>query len=282
MRAERNREPSMRAWDRSQAIIFVISAFALNWTLSIAGSFGPQIKVEIPSLQFAISSQFVLLTAASLLPAIFCVVFYPECRSSLKKVNASWAVYFVAIAVGLILPFMSYFGSHYSAFPWGRPAAMTLMRVFALNLLLSPLWEEIIWRGCFLNKVRSFSSMSGGILLSSIGWTIWHGGFIAYLYSGGTPIRVLSVLPATYFCAGIIFCSLFEIGGGTLWPCVLLHSGFNASTLVYYQSYDRVSEMSSYVAELIVTAVVAAIFFRIAIRRSRPLETPKSSSAPAP
>ena len=272
----------MHAWDRSQAIIFVICVCALNWAVSIAGSFGPQIKVEIPSLQFAISSQFVLLTAASLLPAVFCVVYYPECRSSLRKVNASWSVYFVAIAVGLILPFGSYFGSHYSAFPWGRTVAVTLVRVFALNLFLSPLWEEIIWRGCFLSKVRSFSSASGGILLSSIGWTIWHGGFIAYLYSGGIPIRVLSVLPATYFCSGIIFCSLFEMGGGSLWPCVLLHSGFNASTLVYYQSYDRVSEMSSYVAELIITAIVAAIFFRIAILRSRPLEPLKSSSPPAP
>ncbi len=281
MAAKLNKYPTMHEWDRSQAIIFVISVCALNWALSIAGSFGPQIKVEIPSNHFAISSQFVLLTAASLLPAVFCVVSYPECRSSLKKVNASWSVYFVAIAVGFILPFMSYFGSHYSALPWGSPAAMTLVRVFALNLFLSPLWEEIIWRGCFLKKVRLFSSAPTGILLSSIGWTIWHGGFIAYLYSGGIPIRVLSVLPTTYFCSGIIFCSLFEIGGGSLWPCVLLHSAFNASTLVYYQSYDRVSEIGSYVAELIVTAIVAAIFFRIAIRRNRPLETPKSYSPPA-
>ena len=270
----------MHAWDRSQAILFMISVCALNWTLSIAGSFGPQIKVEIPSLQFAISSQFVLLTAASLLPAVFCVVYYPECRSSLKKLNASWSVYFVAIAVGF-LPFGSYFGSHHSALPWGHSAAMTLVRVFALNLFLSPLWEEIIWRGCFLNKVRSFSSTSGGIFLTSIGWTIWHGGYIAYLYSEGIPIRVVSVLPATYFCYGIIFCSLFEMGGGSLWPCVLLHSASNASTLVYYQSYDRVSEISSYIAELIITAIVAAIFFRIAIRRSRLLETPQSYSPPA-
>jgi membrane protease YdiL (CAAX protease family) len=272
----------MHEWDRSKAIIFAISVCALNWTLSIAGCFGPQIKVEIPSLQFAVGSKFVLIMAASLLPAIFCVFVYPECRSSLKKVNASWAIYFVAIGIGLILPFMSYFGSHYSALPWGRPAAVTLVRVFTFNLFLSPLWEEIIWRGCFLNKVRSFSSISVGILLTSIGWTIWHGGYIGYLYSEGIPIKVLSVLPATYFCYGIIFCSLFEMGGGSLWPCVLLHSASNASTLVYYQSYDRVSEMSSYVAELIVMTLVAAIFFRIAIRRSRSLRalmtcSPKSA-----
>jgi membrane protease YdiL (CAAX protease family) len=270
------------AWDRSRAIIFIISVCALNWVLSIAGSFSPQIKIDIPSLQFSIGSNFVLLTAASLLPAVFCFVFYPECRSSLKKVNASGAVYFVAIAVGFILPFMSYFGAHYSALPWGRPAAMTLVRVFALNLCLSPLWEEVIWRGCFLHKVRSFSSQSTGILLSSLGWTIWHGGFIMYLYSGGIPIRVLLVLPITYFCVGIIFCSLFEMGGGSLWPCVLMHSGFNAATLVYYQSYDRVSEMSSYVAELVVAAIVAAIFFRIAIQHSRSLHPVEQSFPPTP
>lgn len=270
----------MQTWDRSKAIIFAASVCAVYWTLQIAGSFGSQVKVEIPSLHFALGSSFVLLTAASLIPAVFCVCFYPECRSSLKKVNAPSAIYFVAVAVGLILPFMSYFGSHYSSLPWGRSAAMTLVRTFALNLFLSPLWEEIIWRGCFLNKVKSFFSVSGGILLSSIGFAFWHGGFIAYLYSQGIPTSVLTVLPATYFCAGIILCSLFEIGGGSLWPCVVLHSAFNASTLVYYQSYGRASELSSYVAELIVTAIVAAIFFKIAIQHSRSLEALKTSSPP--
>lgn len=262
-------DQSTHVWDRSKAIVFAVSVCVVYWTLSIAGSFGPQIKFAIPSLQFSIGSQFVLLMAASFLPALYCFVVYPECRSSLRRFNANWAIYFVALAAGFILPFLSYFGSHYPSFPWGRPVAMTIVRVFVLNLFLSPLWEEIIWRGCFLKKVRSFSSASSGILFMSIGWTFWHGGYIAFLYRGGIPIEVLSVLPFTYFCSGVIFGSVFIIGRGSLWPCVLLHAAFNAATLVYYTTYDRASELSSCVAELIFMIIAAGILFRIAMRRDR-------------
>jgi membrane protease YdiL (CAAX protease family) len=256
-------------WDRSKAIVFAISVCAVYWALSIAASFGPQVRFALPGLQFAIGSKFVLLMVASFLPAVFCVVVYPECRSSLLKFNANSAIYFVALIIGLVLPFFSYFGSHYPAFPWRNPVAVSLVRVFALNLCLSPLWEEIIWRGCFLKKIRSFSSASSAILLSSIGWTVWHGGFIAYLYSEGIPVEVLSVLPLIYFCSGIILGSIFEMGRESLWPCVLLHAGFDASTLVYYRSYGRVSELSSYIAELIFIAIAAGILFRIATRLNR-------------
>lgn len=146
---------------------------------------------------------------------------------------------------------------------------MHLAGVFAKNFFLTPLWEEIIWRGCFLNKTRSFSSASSGILLMSVGWTIWHGGYIAFLYSAGIPIEPLSVLPFTYFFTGVIFGSVFEMGRGSLWPCVLLHSGFNAATLVYYTEYKRASELGSYVSELIFAALAAGILFRMAIRQNR-------------
>jgi membrane protease YdiL (CAAX protease family) len=258
----------MHLWDSAKAMTFAIAVCAVYWTLTIAGSFGTQIKFAIPGLNFAVGSSFVLLMAASFLPAVFCVLVYPECRSSLLKFNASLAIYFFAIAAGLILPLLSYFGSHYRAFPWGVQVATTLVRVFALNLCLSPLWEEIIWRGCFLKKVKSFSPPASGILLSAVGWTAWHGGYIAYLYSKGVPLGVLAILPLTYFCSGVILGSVFEMAGESLWPCVLLHAGFNASTLVYYQSYGRTSELSSYVAELISMALAAGILFRITMRRN--------------
>jgi membrane protease YdiL (CAAX protease family) len=143
--------------------------------------------------------------------------------------------------------------------------------VFAKNLFLSPFWEEIIWRGCFQKKVRSLSSASGGILLMSVGWTIWHGGYIAFLYSEGIPIEVLSVLPFTYFCTGIIFGSVFEMGRGSLWPCILMHAAFNAATVVYYTAYNRASELGSYVSELIFVAIAAGILFRMATRKNRVL-----------
>jgi membrane protease YdiL (CAAX protease family) len=247
--------------------------------LSFAASFGPDFTITIHPIQFAVDTAFILLTAATFLPGLYCLFAYQECRSSLKTLNASWKVYLIAIATGLSLPFLSYPGTHYSAFPWGREAAMHLGRVFALNLFLTPFWEEIVWRGCFLKKVRSFSSASGGILFMSVGWTVWHGGYIAFLYSRGIPIDVLLVYAFNVFFVGIILGSVFELGRGSLWPCVLLHTSFNAATAVYYSEYNRASELGSYVSELIFTAITAAVFFRIAIRRSRSTQPVSDLSA---
>lgn len=261
-----------RVWDGFDAFSFIVSACFVCWAFSFAGAFGPDFKITIRSLQFAVDTKFILLTAATFLPALYCFLVYPEVRSSLKKVDANWIVYLAAIATGLSLPFLSYPGSHYSDFPWGRDVAIHLGRVFAWNVFLAPFWEEIVWRGCFLKRVRSFSSASGGILLMSLGWTIWHGGYIAYLYGGGIPVEVLRILPLTYFCAGIILGSVFELGKGSLWPCVLLHTSLNAATTVYYTTFNRAYELGSYVSELIFAAIVAAVFFWLAVRGKRSLQ----------
>jgi hypothetical protein len=75
--------------------------------LHIAGSFGPDFTITLRDLQFAIDTKLILLTAATFLPALYCFVVYPECRSSLRKINANWKVYIAAIAIGVSLPFCS-------------------------------------------------------------------------------------------------------------------------------------------------------------------------------
>jgi hypothetical protein len=113
----------------------------------------------------------------------------------------------------------------------------------------------------------------------SLGWTIWHGGYITYLYGGGIPVEVLRILPLTYFCGGIILGSVFELARESIWPGVLLHTAFNAATAIYYTPHNRASELGSYVSELIFTAVVAAVFFAIAVRRDRSAELSSAQSA---
>lgn len=274
---------SIRVWDTLTAFSFAVSVCFVCWTISFAASFCTDftITVTIHPIRFAIDTDtaFILLTVATILPGIFCFFTYPECRSSFRKMNASRKIYYAAIATGLSLPFLSYPGTHYYAFPWGREAAIHLGRVFVLNLFLAPFWEEIVWRGCFLKKIRSFLPASGGILFMSVGWTIWHGGYIAFLYSRGTPINVIPVYAFTVFFVGIILGSVFELGHGSLWPCILLHTLFNAATAVYYSEYTRASELGSYVSELIFTAIAATIFFTIAVRRSRSVRPTLVSSA---
>jgi hypothetical protein len=66
---------------------------------------------------------------------------------------------------------------------------------------------------------------------------------------------------------GIVLCSFFALGRNSLLPCVLLHTAFNASTGVYFGSYNRVNDTGSYVAETVFTLVVAVVVFRLATRK---------------
>jgi membrane protease YdiL (CAAX protease family) len=266
-------------WGGFTAFLFAVSVCFICWLLHIAGSYGPDFTISVNSSQLELNSRFVLITAATLLPAVYCFLSYPDCRSSLWKVSAGALVYAAALATGLALPLSSYPGTHYFAFPWGRAAAVHLVTVFASNLFLAPFWEEIVWRGCFLKKIRSFSSAPTGIVLMSLGWTVWHGGYITFLHSRGVPREELIVLPFTYFCLGIILGSVFELGRGSLWPCVILHAAFNASTVVYYSEYNRVSELSSYLSELIFTAIAASLFLWAAARSKRRNEAALGQSA---
>ena len=151
--------------------------------------------------------------------------------------------------------------------PMESCGTIKLLRVFVMNLLLSPLWEELIWRGCFFKKLTMFLMPRKATLASSLAWAFWHGGFLVYLYGEGISFKVLIVMPLTYFFSGILLCSTFVIAKESLWPCVLLHSALNAATLVYYANQDRLSEVSSYLAGLVAMAIAAVLMYRLATRR---------------
>jgi len=259
---------SIRAWDGFYAFSFSVSACFVCWALSFAASLGPGVQVTILPLQFTINTNSILMAASSFLPAFYCFVTYPECRSSLWRVDANWKVYAAAVATGLCLPFTSYLGTHNPAFPWGRLVANQLVAAFAVNFFLGPFWEEIVWRGCFLNKIRPLASSSSSILLMSAGWTLWHGGYIALNYRKGHTISWLIVFVLIVFFMGVLFGSLFELGRGSIWPSVLAHSSFDAGAVIYYSKDNRTFELGSYVAELIFVATAAGILFRAAILKS--------------
>lgn len=261
-------ESSERVWDSVTAFSFALSMCATYWSICFAASFGPAYVITFHALHYSVGTGFLLMMSAAILPAIYCFSVYPECRSSLWKLNASPVIYALALTVGF-LPFASYGGSASFDFPWGRPVLNHLLSIIAYNIFLTPLAEEIVWRGCFYKKVRAFCSAKTAILWMSIGWVVWHGGYITFLFSAGIPSDVLKVLPLTYFFTGIILGALFELGRGSLLPCILLHALFDASTVIYYDTDNRVTEIASYVADAIAAGLVAVILFWIVSKRVR-------------
>ena len=260
----------MSRWTWSKLLIFVAVVCTVSLICSVAGSVAPTLVLTVPKNGFAISSQTVLLLASSLVPALVLLLWLPESRSAVLRFTAGVKVYLLAVGIGFLLPFASYMGARHSYPLWGSKTGIDWIRVFFINLLLSPLWEEIIWRGYFYPKASSMLKPPLAVVVAALGWAVWHAGFIFLLYHSGISMSVLPIFAVQLFFVGIIQCSVFSLGNGSLAPCVLLHTAFNASTTIYYGSYDRVADTGSYVAETVAACLIAAILFRVTEKRYGP------------
>lgn len=256
-------------WSSLNLIVFVVVVSTISFFFNIAALGRSEIVLAIPRNGFSIGSSVVLALLASLVPGVAVLAWSKECRAALLRVRAGIHIYLLALSIGFVLPFLSYIGARQAyPLPWNSNTPVVLIRVFFINLLLTPLWEEVIWRGFFYPKVSSMFGIPRAILVAALGWTIWHVGFIFFLYRSGITSPVLLVFAAQVFFGGVVLCSIFTLGGNSLAPCVLLHCSLNASTAAYYGSYGRVSDLGSYIAEALATLLVSAILFRRVMRKA--------------
>jgi membrane protease YdiL (CAAX protease family) len=220
----------MDKWNWRGLLLFEAIVCAVSLFFSIAGSIAPQIVVTVPAGGLSVGSNAVLLLLGSFLPGVVLLVVSRECRSATFRLRASIGVYNTALLIGFALPFSGYLGARFAyPPPWNSSTLPTLVRVFLINLLLSPLWEEIIWRAYFYPKVNSMLRTAPAIVVAALGWTVWHAGFLFYLHHSGVRATILMIVVIRLFFGGIIFCSFFIMGRNSLAPCVLLHTAFNAS-----------------------------------------------------
>lgn len=245
------------------------SVCLVNLIFSIEGSLAaPRTVMTVPSLGLVIRSNTVLLELASIVPGVALLAGSKECRAALLQFRAQTGVYVTAVVVGFALPFSSDLGTG-SASP--SPWVSMIGKVFLINLFLTPLWEEIIWRGYFYREVSSMLRTKWAIVVASAGWTIWHGGFLYFLHRGGVKTVILAIFVPQIFFIGTILCSLFTLSRGALLPCVLFHSSFDASIWTYTASGHSVNDIGAIIAETLVVLIVATIMFRMALRRSERL-----------
>lgn len=259
----------MFRWRWSNLLLFEALVCAVSLFFSVSGSLLPQLVVTVPANGVSIGSSTILLLASSLVPGVVLLVWFAESREAILRFTAGLTTYLTSIAIGFALPFGSYIGAAHSYPLWSPGTGVGWVRVFFINLLLSPLWEEIIWRGYFYPKVRSMLKIRGALLVASLGWAVWHMGLLFYLYHFGVAASILPILLIQLALFGVIQCSIFTLGSNSLAPCVLLHAAFNASTAAYYGNYGRVSDFGSYVAETVLMLLIAAALFRIVVRRER-------------
>lgn len=262
--------------------IFVLTVSTISFLFQVAALKKSEIILTVPRNGLSISSHAILILLGSLAPGVALLIWSRECRAALLRSKASVGIYLLAPLLGFALPFVSYIGArHAYPPPWDSNTAVDLLRVFLLNLLLTPLWEELIWRGYFYSRVGPLIGLPRSIFVSALGWTIWHVGFIFWLYRSGFTAAILSIVLVQVFLGGIIQCSIFTLGRNSLVPCVLLHTAFNASTAAYYGRYGRMSDIGSYIAEALGTLLVCVILLRCVMRRSARAKPSGQSDLPA-
>lgn len=219
-------------WSSDGLLLLLLIACAISWLLYAMGMVVPDLYIH--AFGFSIPASALLIVAASVLPGVLLLILFKDSRVFLLTFKARAGTYLLAVVVGFALPLCANFGSQNSGPLWDHTASVTFVRVFLINIFLTPLWEEILWRGFYYPKVRLNLAGKTAIVAASAAWTVWHLGYITFLYHGGLPLSVLFFLPVQYFCMGIILCSLFELGRSTLLPCILLHASVNASGSAYF------------------------------------------------
>jgi membrane protease YdiL (CAAX protease family) len=239
-----------------------------NLAFSVAGTLAaPRVIATIPPLNLTIRFGMALILLASFLPGVALLAGSKECRASTLRFRAGAGVYIAAVLLGFTLPFSSYLGArNMYPLPWNARTVPILAEVFLINIFLTPLWEEIIWRGYFFNKISSMLRTKSAIVISSSGWTVWHAGFLYFLYHSGVKVTVLAIFLPQIFFIGIILCSLFTMGHRALTPCVFFHTAFDASIWTYTASGHPVNDIGAMIAETIFTLIVAIVMFNMAAR----------------
>ncbi|PLR73265.1 CPBP family intramembrane glutamic endopeptidase [Bacillus sp. UMB0728] len=84
----------------------------------------------------------------------------------------------------------------------------TVLIAFISAAVISPIYEEIFYRGFLYRWLRTRMGLKGALLLSSLIFTIIH-------------IPTYNVMPVNFF-SGILFALAYE-RTGSIWPSVLIH-----------------------------------------------------------
>ncbi|RYI28432.1 CPBP family intramembrane metalloprotease [Bacillus infantis] len=123
-------------------------------------------------------------------------------------------LYSVALLIGavLIVVLTSFIGNSWEN---SKTEAMqqnvtffTVLIAFISAAVISPIYEEIFYRGFLYRWLRTRMELKGALLLSSLIFTIIH-------------IPTYNVMPVNFF-SGILFALAYE-RTGSIWPPVLIH-----------------------------------------------------------
>jgi len=226
---------------------FFIAALLASWACWFASSYlvKPTLFFQAGAGNhwFEISIQTLLLVLGSSIPGI-ATLFFPRSIKArtrfarflwlLNPVRAKSRYYAVAILCPIAISFLA---ASLNLFTGGAnvllPKASGWVAAVLLNLPLSPLWEELGWRGFVTSELQKFYSGFRASLIGGILWGFWHAPLKLFLRHD-SPIAqpIYLFLLFCIFSTGlaVILSWLFNRTSGALLPVVLFHSIHNTTS----------------------------------------------------
>ena len=163
-----------------------------------------------------------------------------------------------------------------ASIPLGESVPVALLTLFGLNIVLGPiinvllmLGEEVGWRG-FLTPhfVQKFGKR--GLIYANIVWALWHVPmFFTGLNYSSNPWLGIPFMMGVSVTMGIIYQTLFQRSGGSIWVPALMHGVTNqtAITVVNFLMHDDAAfnqfvHGPTGIIGIVVMGVLAAYFYR--------------------
>lgn len=123
----------------------------------------------------------------------------------------------------------------------------SLLSQFIFMAVATPIMEEVVFRGLIYTRMKKGMHQAAAMLLSALAFGFAHSGFVQITYA--TALGIIMVL-------------MYE-KHESLWPCIFLHAGFNATNFLYdYLNLDSilVQNWLMYTALGLVLAFIAYFF----------------------
>ena len=228
---------SSGAWKRS-AIIYCGLVFVVSWSLWIvAGKAGDATtQVSFLFLHLDLSQKSALVMLGNVVPGIVAMIMKllndeRPLRSFLVRLGPPKSprlLYVFAVvapvAVNLTM-FLVQEGLTLSAFAGLRFG--DFVRLFFVNILFAPLWEEIGWRGYLLPMLSKQIGLGRAALTVGLIWGGWH--FVLYHSVLGVSVYSYVISFGVIVAMAVVLAVLYSASNTLLLP-ILFHTSWNAAT----------------------------------------------------
>ncbi|MGA3371408.1 MAG: CPBP family intramembrane glutamic endopeptidase [Terracidiphilus sp.] len=222
------------------ALTYCTLTFAASWWLwTDAGTLDDfEWKLNFLQLHLSLPNMAVLTVAGSLAPGIVALFIgymsgwreYPNLVSQLRPRMYAGRLFLFSILAPILvvlLTFMAQEGMNLNAV--FSLQTVDFVRLFFVNILLAPLWEEYGWRGCLLPLLSKRFGLGRSSLIIGLLWAAWH--FPLYHFVFRATLTSYLISSAAIVGMSVVLSVLYSASSNSILLPVLFHAAWNAASI---------------------------------------------------